>query len=166
MEEMQENNTMEEKKTIVDAFKDFIKFWPWAHDLFCKYEEIWVYLVVGVLTTLVSWGSAFVAGFFLDAQKTMQNNIINTIAWVAGVLFAYPVSRKLVFKSKNPNVWREFIGFAGSRLSTWVMDIVIMILTVNVWNMNYWVAKIFISSVIVVIANYLFSKLLVFRKKK
>ena len=45
------------------------------------------------------------------------------------------------------------------------MDVVIMWLTVNVWGMNYWIAKICISAVIVTIANYVFSKLLIFKKK-
>ena len=134
-------------------------------ELLKKYEEIITYLIVGVLTTIVSWVAAWVATLFLDATVPLQNNIINTISWVAGVLFAYPLSRVWVFKSKNPHILREFFGFAGSLVSTWIMDIVIMYVTVNVFNMNYWIAKIFISSVIVTIANYIFSKVLIFRKK-
>ena len=82
------------------------------------------------------------------------------------MLFAYPLNRKWVFKSKNPKILKEFLGFASSRVSTLIMDIVIMWLTVNVIGMNYWIAKIFISSVIVTIANYVFSKLLIFKKKE
>lgn len=85
---------------------------------------------------------------------------------MVGVLFAYPLNRKWVFKSKNPKILKEFLGFASSRVSTLIMDIVIMWLTVNVIGMNYWIAKIFISSVIVTIANYVFSKLLIFKKKE
>lgn len=131
-----------------------------------KYEEIIIYLIVGVMTTIVSWAAAFLGKLLLDVDVSWQNTLNNTISWVVGVLFAYPLNRKWVFKSKNPKILKEFIGFASSRVSTLIMDIVIMWLTVNVIGMNYWIAKIFISSVIVTIANYVFSKLLIFKKKE
>lgn len=131
-----------------------------------KYEEIIIYLIVGVMTTIVSWAAAFLGKLLLDVDVSWQNTLNNTISWMVGVLFAYPLNRKWVFKSKNPKILSEFLGFASSRVSTLIMDIVIMWLTVNVIGMNYWIAKIFISSVIVTIANYVFSKLLIFRKKE
>ncbi len=136
-------------------------------ELMKKYEEIIVYLIVGVLTTIFSWAACYVAELLgLDSTNDFQNFIINTIGWVAGVLFAYPLNRKWVFRSNNPQILKEFTGFAGSRLSTWILDIVIMWLTVNVIQMNYWVAKIFISSVVVTILNYVFSKIFIFKKKE
>lgn len=135
-------------------------------ELYRKYEELVIYLIVGVLTTIVSWGACYVAKKFLDSDDFLQNGLIQTISWVAGVLFAYPLNRKWVFKSENPHVLIEFAGFAGSRVSTCILDLVIMWVTVNLWNMNFWIAKICISAVLVTIANYVFSKLLVFRKKK
>lgn len=134
--------------------------------LFIKYREIIVYLIVGVLTTIVSWGAAFLGKLILNTDISWQNTLNNTFSWVVGVLFAYPLNRKWVFKSVNPQIFKEFIGFASSRVSTLIMDIVIMWLTVNVLDMQYWNAKIFISSVIVTIANYVFSKLFIFKKKK
>lgn len=134
-------------------------------ELLVKYEEIIAYLIVGVLTTIVSWGACFVAEMFLDPNETVQNAIINTIGWVAGVVFGYFTNRKFVFKSTNPEMLKEFIVFAGGRVSTWILDIVIMFVTVNIICMNYWIAKIFISSVLVMIANYVLSKLFVFKKK-
>ena len=130
-----------------------------------KYREIIIYLIVGVLTTIVSWGACFVAKLFLDPTQDLQNFIINTIGWVAGVVFGYFTNRKFVFKSTNPEMLKEFTAFAGGRVSTWILDIVIMFVTVNLIHMNYWVAKIFISSVLVMIANYVLSKLFVFKKK-
>lgn len=152
-------------------------------------RELIVYLIVGVLTTIVSWLACYVAKFFLDSSDSIQNFIINTIGWIVGVCFSYPLSRKWVFRSTNPKVIKEFLGFAGSRLSTWIMDLLIMWLFVNVFTLNwamklasfvidkfglsmsledayYWVIKILISAVIVTIANYIFSKVLIFRKKK
>lgn len=153
-----------------------------------KYREIIVYLIVGVLTTIFCWVVAWALTFVLDTTVSIQNAIINSLSWVAGVLFAFPLNRKWVFKSENPHVMKEFIGFAGSRVSTWALDVLIMWLFVNVWpltklvtwlcglvgmevndgnidKLNYWFAKIFISAVLVTIANYVFSKVFIFKKK-
>ena len=135
-------------------------------ELLVKYEEIIVYLIVGVLNTIVSWIACFLAELVLNADISWQNMIINSIGWVAGVVFGYFANRKWVFKSTNPEIMKEFIAFAGGRVSTWLLDILIMFVTVNLIHMNYWIAKIFISSVLVMIANYVLSKLFVFKKKK
>lgn len=135
-------------------------------ELFKKYEEIIVYLIVGVMNTIVSWAACFLLEWlFLDPNITWQNFIINSFGWVVGVCFSYPLNRKWVFKSTNPEILKEFTGFAASRLSTWILDIVVMWLTVNVWNMQYWIAKICISAVLVTVLNYVFSKVLIFKKK-
>ena len=134
--------------------------------LLVKYEEIIVYLIVGVLDTIVSWVACFLAELLLNADISWQNMIINTIGWVAGVIFGYFANRKWVFKSTNPEILKEFTAFAGGRVSTWLLDILIMFVTVNLIHMDYWIAKIFISSVLVMIANYVLSKLFVFKKKK
>lgn len=157
--------------------------------LLAKYREVIVYLIVGVLTTIVSWAVVFLGKFVLDTDVAWQNFLNNSLSWLAGVCFAYPLNRRWVFLSKNPNILKEFLGFASSRVSTWVLDVVIMWLFVNAFtlktpiawicglfsyfpeevalgNLNYWVAKILISSVLVTIANYFFSKFLIFNKKE
>ena len=136
-------------------------------ELFVKHREIIVYIIVGGLTTIVSWAGCFICKWlFLNPDIPWQNDIINTIGWVVGVVFAYPLNRKWVFESTNANVAKEFLNFAASRLSTWILDLVIMKVTVNVLNMNWWVSKILISAVLVTILNYVFSKLFIFKKKK
>ncbi len=135
--------------------------------LLIKYREIIVYLIVGVLNTIVSWLACFlVEWLFWNPEITWQNFLINSFGWIVGVCFGYPLNRKWVFKSTNPKILKEFGGFAMSRLSTWALDIVIMEIAVNVIHMNYWIAKIFISSVLVTITNYVLSKLVIFKKKK
>lgn len=134
-------------------------------ELFKKYEEIIVYLIVGVLNTIVSWVACFLVGLVLNPDISWQNTTINVVGWIAGVVFGYFANRKYVFKSTNPKIMKEFISFTTGRISTGIMDIVIMLVTVNVFHMDYWIAKIFISSVLVMIANYLLSKLFVFKKK-
>ena len=133
--------------------------------LYKKYEEVANYLVVGVLTTIVSWAAAWVATLIMDPNVSWQNAVINTISWGAGVVFGYFANRKYVFKSTNPEMMKEFLSFAGGRVSTWLLDVIIMEVTVNMLNLPYWPCKIFISSVLVMVANYVLSKLFVFRKK-
>ena len=132
-----------------------------------KYEEIIRYLIVGVLTTIVSWGAYYICIVtVLDAKVAWMNAVANTISWAAGVLFGYVANRKYVFMSKEPNILKEFLQFAGSRVSTWLLDVVVMYVAVNVCEMNEMIAKVFISSVLVMIANYLISKLFVFKKEE
>ena len=155
-----------------------------------KYREILVYAIVGGLTTIFCWVFCFfLEKYVFDANDAFQNFLINSIDWLAGVIFAYPLNRMWVFKSKNPKIFKEFMGFSASRLTTYFLDIFIMWLFVNVWpllglatkvtgwlgveatkdnvdRVNFWIAKIFISAILVTIANYIFSKLLIFKKKK
>lgn len=133
--------------------------------LYKKYEEIIVYLIVGVLTTIVSWAAKFGANALLF-HNTMhptffENAVLSTVNWVAGVIFAYFTNRRFVFKSKKP-MREEAPKFVLSRVATWVMDVAVMQILTAV-GMNLVVATV-ISAVLVVIGNYVFSKLFVFNK--
>ncbi len=133
--------------------------------LWAKYEEIIVYLIVGGLTTVVSWSAKFLANFLLYNNTmyptAMQNFVLSFINWAAGVAFAYPTNRKFVFKSNGP-VAKEAPKFVASRISTWILDTVVMQI-LGALNVNLIVATL-ISSVLVIIANYVFSKIFVFKK--
>ncbi|MCR5202865.1 MAG: GtrA family protein [Lachnospiraceae bacterium] len=134
-------------------------------ELYTKYREIIVYLIVGVLTTVVNWVVYFICvRTFLDPKNALQLQIAVLIAWVAGVLFAYVTNRKYVFQSKNPEILKEFIAFVLSRVATYLMEVFLMWLLVTIMGMNDLIAKI-IANVVVIIGNYVFSKLLVFSKK-
>ena len=135
--------------------------------IYKKYEEIIVYLIVGVLTTIVAWAAKFIANAVLF-DNTMyptpfENTVLSAINWAAGVTFAYFTNRRFVFKSKEP-MRKEAPKFVLSRVSTWILDIVVMQVLTAV-NINLIVASV-ISAVLVTIANYVFSKLFVFNKKK
>ncbi len=133
-------------------------------DIYKKYEEIWNYLVVGVLTTLVSFlAYLLVTRTFLDVESPIQLQIANIIKWVAGVLFAYFTNRKYVFKSTNENKWQEFLSFTSSRVVTLILDMVIMGVMVNIMGIYDLIATI-VSMVVVTVGNYILSKLLVFKK--
>lgn len=135
-------------------------------ELFDKYQEIMVYLIVGVFTTVVSWGVFYVLSFVLDSNNSILLAINTVLNWSAGVAVAYPMNRSWVFHSKNPEIFKEFIGFAASRVTTLVIEEVVMILCVNVIGINQFISKYVIASILVIILNYVFSKLLVFNKKE
>jgi putative flippase GtrA len=135
--------------------------------LWIKYEEIIAYLIVGGLTTVVSWAAKFLANFLLF-DNTMyptpfQNIVLSIINWTAGVIFAYFTNRKFVFKS-NASMLSEAPKFVLSRVSTLILDMVVMQVLTAV-GVNLLVATV-ISAVLVIIGNYVFSKLFVFNKKK
>ena len=119
------------------------------------------------MTTVFSWFWMFLVNIVVFGNPlyptNMQNFILSTVNWTAGVVFAYPTNRKFVFKSKDPNILGECSKFVASRISTLILDIVVRQL-LGWMGVNVFVATI-ISAVLVIIGNYVFSKLLVFKKK-
>ncbi len=132
--------------------------------LYLKYKEIVNYLIVGVLTTVVSLGVYYICTVtFLDPKNAFQLQVANIISWIVSVIFAYFTNRKYVFESKNPNIVKEATSFFLSRVSTLLMDMGIMFVCVTLIGMNDKISKI-ISQVVVIISNYIISKLFVFKK--
>lgn len=135
---------------------------------FTKFREIIVYLIVGVMTTIVAWGVMFLVNFIFfgnTAHPTPEQNLILSIVnWTAGIAFAYPTNRTFVFKSKDKHVIIELFKFIASRISTLILDIVVRQI-LGFMGVDVYIATL-ISAVLVVIGNYVLSKLMVFRKKK
>ena len=133
-----------------------------------KHREILVYLIVGGMTTVVAWAAKFIWNFaFYEGTAfptVTENFILSVVNWVAGVAFAYPMNRRFVFQSKNPQILKELSGFVMSRVATLVLDIVVMQVLVLI-GVNMYIATI-ISAVLVIIGNYVFSKFFVFKNKK
>ncbi len=134
----------------------------WA--LYKKYEELINYLVVGVMTTVISWVTYGVCRIVMNVENALIMQIAVFLRWFAGVVFSYFMSRKFVFKSKNPKILREAIDFTMSRVVTLFLDMFVMWLLPTVFHINDWIAT-FVSAVLVIVMNYIFSKFLVFRKK-
>lgn len=133
-------------------------------DLYTKYKEIINYLIAGVLTTVVSLGAYYLCVLtFLNPENPVMLQIANVISWVAAVTFAYFINRRFVFNSNNRHLIKEAFKFFMSRISTLLMDMAIMFITVTVFGMNDKIAKLLVQ-VIVTVANYIFSKLFVFKK--
>ncbi len=133
-----------------------------------KHREILVYLIVGGLTTLVSWAAKFLwnLAFYggTPDPTALQNTILSVVENAAGIAFAYPTNRRWVFQSKNPNILAEAGSFVGSRLLTMLLGWLLNLLFTNVLGVPMMVSTV-IASVFVVVGNYIISKLLVFRKK-
>ena len=129
-------------------------------------KEVLMYLIFGVLTTIVSLAIYYALTYtVLDANNSIQLQIANVISWVGGVIFAYVTNRKYVFESKNKNKVAEAGKFVSARLVTLLMDMAIMFVGVTLLKGNDKILKI-ISQIVVIVSNYVFSKLLVFKKEK
>ena len=127
-------------------------------ELLLKYKEIIMYLIFGVLTTVVN-----IAVYYIMTNSLQIHYLIsNIVAWFLSVLFAYVTNRKYVFESKSEQIIKEMTSFFGARLATGAMDMVLMWLFVGLHILPDFVAKV-ITNVIVIVANYILSKLVVFK---
>ena len=163
-------------------------------NLFNKYREIIMYLVFGVLTTVVGFGTYFLimagAEHLLDIPMEDETSvtyitvyvIAQIIQWVAAVLFAFFTNRKWVFTDADRSegtMGRQLVLFAGSRVASLGLDIAVtygLTLLLALWITNPPVllgfsitpgiiAKV-VAAVLVIVANYVLSKIFVFKSKK
>ena len=127
-----------------------------------KYRELISYLFFGVLTTAVN----FIVYLPVYNILGLTASVSNMIAWVVAVVFAYFVNKIYVFRSldwSRKTVVPELTKFVAARVLSGVLETGILLVTVDIlgWNGNIWK---FVTQVLVVISNYVFSKLIVFRK--
>ncbi len=135
-------------------------------ELYQKYEEIINYLIVGILTTIISLSTYYFCVLtFLDPNNAIELQIANITSWVIAVIFAFFTNRKFVFKSTKKNIYKEFSAFVGSRVLTLLLDMFVMFLIVTVLHGNDKIGKL-VTQVLVTVANYLLSKIFVFKKGK
>ena len=130
--------------------------------LIVKYWDILSYLFFGVLTTAVNYLVYLPCYNWLH----LSASISNVIAWVVAVAFAYVTNKPFVFKSHDwswKTVGPELTKFVGCRIGSGLLETAILFVTVDclVWNGNVWKL---VTSVLVVLLNYVASKLLVFKK--
>ena len=126
-------------------------------------REVISYLIFGVLTTLVNW-----VVYAAMVKVHIDYRIATAAAWAVSVLFAFIVNKIFVFQSYNMRpafVMKEITSFVACRAVSGVMEMVFMIVMVSWIHMDEYISKIAVS-VIVVIVNYVFSKLFIFRKSE
>lgn len=133
-------------------------------NIYNQFKEQILYIVFGVLTTAIN-----IIAFFA-CSRLINLGLIpsNIIAWILSVLFAFVTNKIYVFNSKNYNfsvVLRELIDFVISRGATGILDLGLMYLFVSVIGIEDMISKIVIN-IIVIILNYVLSKLYVFKNKK
>ena len=138
-----------------------------------RFRELFVYLVVGVLTTAVNYAVYFVVtrGWHLLTGTPVEHwlliSVATVLAWIVAVAFAFWANKKYVFKSTDWSrdvLRRELIAFVTARLISLGIDLGIKQLTVQVFHMNDLIAML-IASVVVIVANYFASKLWIFKRK-
>ncbi|MDD6604148.1 MAG: GtrA family protein [Eubacteriales bacterium] len=142
-----------------------------------KYRELITYIIFGVLTTIVSLVSFKIFDSLLGEKLYLLTNIMS---WIFAVSFAYITNKLWVFESKSwqgKTVIKELLGFVGARLFSLGVEELGLWLLIDILNMGAlrlsilsldingnMIAKV-IMQIVVIILNYVFSKLVVFKKK-
>ena len=158
----------------------------WIIEIYKKYREIIMYIIFGVLTTLVRWITQWIfSGLFEAILPKRELNLLflhydstavfvaTLLSWLAAVLFAYVTNKLWVFESKSwkPRIAvREFWQFFLSRFITGIIEIGGIYLLVGVGVDMLVISKssmdaTVIMSAIIMVLNYVFSKLIVFNTK-
>lgn len=133
-------------------------------DWYRAHKEGMRYLVFGALSTVLN-----IVVFAICAKLArLSTTISNTIAWIAAVLFAYVTNKIYVFNSKTTGIKdlvREILSFFGARIATLVLETAFLWVVIDKLGFNDIFMKI-ISNIIVIILNFVFSKIFIFKKEK
>ena len=127
-----------------------------------EHREGMRYLVFGALATVVNIAAYSICMYTFD----IPNGISNIIAWVIAAIFAYFTNKFFVFDSKvntKKELIKEITSFFSCRILTLIIDEIIMIVTVDKWHFNGVLMKV-VANIIVIILNYIFSKIIIFKK--
>ena len=125
-------------------------------------KETISYVIFGILTTIVN----LISYYFFSNIININYLISNTISWIISVVFAYIANKFYVFNSKDKRkdvMVKEFIKFVNCRLTSGVIEILLLFLLVDMMKVNDIISKLAIG-VIVVVLNFIFSKIFVFQK--
>ena len=139
-------------------------------DIYLKNKEVINYLFFGVLTTIVNLIVKNIVLFtILDAEDAIELQLAVIISWILACLFAYITNRKYVFESKSKEILKEMTKFFSARIATLGLEMLIMFVFVTALGLNsdIWVIVwTLVAQVVVVVANYIFSKLIIFKNKE
>ncbi len=130
-------------------------------NLYVQYKEIINYLIFGGLTFVVSMLTYYLCRLAFDYV------VSNFISWVAAVLFAYVTNKAFVFESKTETTFlliKEFVLFVASRIFTLLLETLIMYIMIDWFHINDMLVKV-IAQIIVILTNYILSKLIIFKNK-
>ena len=128
-----------------------------------KYKEGLLYLFFGGCSTLIN-----ILTFFICRQFELSIVVSNMIAWTTAVIFAFITNKLIVFDSKNMDkkvVMKETISFFIARVISLGFDMGIIYLMIDVMKIHEIISKV-VANIVVIILNYKFSKLFIFKKEK
>ena len=138
--------------------------------IYLKNKEVINYLIFGVLTTIVNLIVKYILLFtILNAENAVELQLAVVISWIIACLFAYITNRKYVFESKSKEILKEMTKFFSARIATLGLEMLIMFVFVTALGLNsdIWVIVwTLVAQIVVVIANYIFSKLIIFKNKE
>lgn len=132
--------------------------------MYTKYKEVINYLVFGVLSTIVNFLTYFISARLIGIDEVISSGI----SWFCAVLFAYITNKIFVFESKTHGL-KEFVKemasfFLARIISGALCDVGTFAIMVKVLHINDIISKV-VTQVMVVILNYIFSKLIIFKKR-
>lgn len=133
-------------------------------DIYKKYKEILLYLFFGGLTTIISIGSYS----YCDIVMHMNPLVANIISWILAVLFAYVTNKIWVFNAETNGIYElgiEMFHFFTGRIFTLIVEEIILLVFINKLHFNSILVKV-AAQVVVIVLNYIISKLIVFREEK
>ena len=175
-----ENEEIKENKNMtLKVFEAVEKFGLWILEklhlkflskFYTDHLEGMRYLVCGALSTVVNIASYAIVAYTIFAgieQEALRVTISDCVAFVIALIFAYWVNKTIVFDSKCENfkaLIKEITSFTTCRLFTQAVSLGMMNLAVII-NMNDILMKV-IANVVVIILNFIFSKLIIFKNKE
>lgn len=140
-----------------------VTMFPKLLEIIMKYKSELLYLLFGVLTTVVNYAVYLPLYNWLGISAALSNSI----AWACAVLFAFFTNKTAVFRSFDWSIrvlFSEFLKFVGCRLVSGILETGVIFLTADYLGLNGNVIKL-ATSIMVIIVNYFGSKWFAFRKK-
>ncbi len=155
---------------MIDKIEDFglailekIKLKKLA-DWYREHREGMRYLIFGALSTVVN----IIVFAICSDLFSLNTTVSNIIAWIVAVVFAYITNKIWVFESHTINlkelIW-EITTFFGARVFTLVLETIFLVIFIDKLNFNKLLMKV-ISNILVIILNFVFSKIIIFKKKE
>ncbi len=128
--------------------------------------HIITYLIIGVLTTIICLGLFWIFINLTTLGETdLGENIANFLSIVITIIIAYILNRIIVFNSKEPNILKEFAKFVTARIISMIFDVASFFVFATVFKIDEMLVKV-LNQIVVVILNYILSKLMVFKSFK
>ncbi len=149
-------------------FNVFESLCDWALGIYYAKKEVWDYLIAGFAATVMSWLTyiIFAQYAFSFMEDTWRVLLGNAASWTITVIFAYVINRVFVFHSEKTGfkaISKEFLEFVAARLFSFGLEEAIMFFFVTLLKWNELLVKVLIASIVVIVLNYILSKLWIFK---